>query len=153
MATQQVEERVGELLHPLIEEGGYELVDIQYKKEGGRWYLRLFVDHPLGMTLDRCEALSKEAEVILDAHDVIPHSYVFEVSSPGLERPLKKKADFVKFAGQTATIKTFAPVEGRRKFTGRIEGVTGEAVIITEGKDRWEIPLQHIASARLVFGG
>ena len=90
---EEYEQRTEELLKPVIAELGFELVDVEYVKEGGTWYLRAYIDKPGGITVDDCEAVSRKFSDILDEKDYIEDSYVFEVSSPGLERPLKKEKD------------------------------------------------------------
>jgi len=140
------------LAEPLITELGYELVDLQYGREGGRYILRLFIDRPEGIDLNDCEKVSRTVGAILDREDCILHSYYLEVSSPGLERPLKKEADFKRFAGRKVKIRTFAPLDGQRNFQGRLlryhEGQV--EVQIDDGRSL-VIPLAQIATARLVF--
>jgi ribosome maturation factor RimP len=102
---------------------GAEVVLLEIKGEGGRSVIRVFIDHPGGVTLELCERFSKRLSVLLDVEDCVPFSYVLEVSSPGINRPLVKLSDFERFAGQDATVRTRLPVEGQRKFKGRILGV------------------------------
>lgn len=143
---------VQSLVEPLIEQMGYELVDVEYCREGQRYFLRLFIDGPGGISLDDCERVSRAVEVELDRVDPIPHSYYLEVSSPGVERPLKKEADFLRFRGRKVTVRTFAPIEGRRNFEGVLLGLEGETVHIqTSSGEQYSIPRQGIASARLKY--
>lgn len=149
--SKKVAARVAEMALPLTEELNLELVDVEYTKEAGRYYLRVFIDKPGGVTLDDCQALSEKLDVLLDVADPIPNSYFLEVSSPGIERPLKKAGDFVRFAGREARVKTFAPVEGRRQFKGRILGAAGEEVQLEVEGRTVALRLDNISSARLVY--
>lgn len=129
---------------------GMEVVLVEVKGAGGRSVVRTFIDKPGGVTLDDCERFSKRLSVLLDVEDCIPFSYVLEVSSPGIDRPLAKIADFERFAGRVATIRTRDPVDGQRKFKGKIMGV-GEGRIVLEvapGK-KVEIELLGIEKANL----
>ncbi|MGB9802523.1 ribosome maturation factor RimP [Desulfofundulus sp.] len=150
MAKNKVVATVEELATPLVTGLGLELVDVEYVKEGGRWYLRIFIDKPGGVTLDDCQAVSERLDPLLDEADPIPHSYHLEVSSPGIERPLKKPADFERFSGCRVQVTTFSSQGGRRKFTGRLEGLEGQMVVLTldDGQEQ-RIPLPEVATARL----
>lgn len=140
------------LVEPLITELGYELVDLQYGREGGRYILRLFIDRPEGIDLNDCEKVSRTVGAILDREDCIPNSYYLEVSSPGLERPLKKEADFKRFAGRKVKIRTFAPIDGQRNFQGRLLGYhEGQVEVQIDDGRSLVIPLAQITTARLVF--
>lgn len=134
---------------PVVEEMGLELVDVEYLKEGGRRILRVYIDKPGGVGHDDCEAVSKRLDALLDEKDPIPQSYYLEVSSPGIERPLKKLRDFQRFAGHMIRVTTFAPLEGRKKFTGRLAGVEEGALILEDNGNPVSIPLDQVASARL----
>lgn len=143
---------IQDLVEPVLIPLGYELVDLQYGREGGRYILRLFIDRPEGIGLDDCEKASRAVGEILDREDPIPNSYYLEVSSPGLERPLKKEGDFKRFTGRRVKLRTFAPIDGQRHFQGRLIGYQGGAVRIElpEGQ-QLTIPLEQVATARLVF--
>ncbi len=140
------------LVDPVIKSLGMELVDIEFAKGGPKWYLRLFIDKEGGVTLDDCEQVSHHVGEILDVEDIISRSYVLEVSSPGLDRPIKRLEDYDRFKGKRVKIKTYGPVEGERVFTGRILGTKDDIIMISdEGKGVIkEIHLEQIASARLV---
>lgn len=141
--------KVQAAIEPVVAELGYELVDVEYVKEGGRWILRIYIDRAGGVGLDDCERVSRAIDPILDNGDWVDRRYYLEVSSPGLERPLKRPADYERFAGQHIYLKTFAPVSGRRVWRGRLEGRQGDMItIIVEGEDI-TIPLANIALARL----
>ncbi len=150
MTKNKVVATVEELATPLVNSMGLELVDVEYVKEGRRWYLRIFIDKPGGVTLDDCQAVSEALDPILDEVDPIPHSYHLEVSSPGIERPLKKPADFERFSGCRVQLTTFTPQDGQRKFTGRLEGLQNQMVVLTldDGQER-RIPFSEVATARL----
>lgn len=128
MAQSRVETTVDNLVRPLIEPMGYELVDVEFVREGGRRFLRLYIDKEGGVTLDDCQAVSRAVEARLDEVDPIPDQYYLEVSSPGIERPLKRDADFARFAGKMVRVSTFAPFEGSKRFVGELLGLADGAV-------------------------
>lgn len=140
---------VEEAAAPVAAALGLELVDVVYVKEGGDWYLRVFIDRDGGVTLEDCQALSEKLDRWLDQADPVPQSYHLEVSSPGLERPLKKLEDFRRFQGRTINLSTFAPVEGRKKFTGRLVDAGEETVLLETQGRQLVIPLEQVAAARL----
>lgn len=129
---------------------GLEVVDVEYRREGGGWVLRVFIDKPGGVTLDDCQALSEELSDRLDDLDPIPTSYSLEVSSPGIERPLKRPADFERFAGRRVHVRTFAPLEGRRNFQGRLVGLVEGDVVLETDAGQVAIPHDLVAKAHLV---
>ena len=104
---EEYEKQTEELLEPIVAEQGFELVDVEYVKEAGNWYLRAYIDKPGGITVDDCEVVSRRFSDILDEKDYIEDSYIFEVSSPGLGRPLKKEKDFIRSVGQEVEIRTY----------------------------------------------
>ena len=125
------EQQTEALLEPIIEELGFELVDVEYVKEGGTWYLRAYIDKPGGITVDDCELVSRAANDILDEKDFVEDSYVFEVSSPGLGRPLKKEKDFARRMGEEVEIRTFRPINRQKEFVGILNAYDKETVTIT----------------------
>jgi ribosome maturation factor RimP len=136
---------------PVVTGQGYELVDVEWKNESG-WILRVFVDKESGVTLEDCASVSRELSAVLDVEDVIPVAYSLEVSSPGLNRPLKKAADFARFVGKKAKIKTRHPVgESRRNFSGTLVGVEGGKVKIDVGDQVCEVPVDDVEKANLVY--
>lgn len=150
MARQKTVELIEELVLPIVEEAGLELADVEFVKEGSRWCLRVFIDKPGGIGIEDCRYISEKLDKLLDEKDPIPHSYALEVSSPGIERPLKKPADYVRFTGRLANITTFAPLDGKKNFSGRIIGISGNNLVLdTEGTE-FSVPLDQVASARLV---
>jgi ribosome maturation factor RimP len=156
MARQAIAERVKELVAPIIASEDFELVDVEFKHEGRVHYLRIFIDKPGGVTIDDCQHISRECEAVLDVENIIRSQYVLEVSSPGLDRPLRSKDDFQQFVHRLAKIKTFRPLQGRTKFLGHIEGIredpaTADTVVTirTPEGQVFQIPYKMIASARL----
>lgn len=136
---------------PVVTGQGYELVDVEWKNESG-WVLRVFLDQPGGVTLDDCASVSRELSAVLDVADVIHVAYSLEVSSPGLNRPLKKEADFARFVGKKAKIRTRHPVgESRRNFSGTLVGVAGGKVKIDVGDQICEVPVDDVEKANLVY--
>lgn len=116
------EKRIEELIQPTVTEMGYELVDVEFVKEGPNWYLRIFIDKEGGVTIDDCEAVSKTLEKIFDEKDPIEQAYFLEISSPGIDRPLKKKEDFIKYNGEMVDVKLYKPYEGSKEYAGKLVG-------------------------------
>lgn len=132
MHKQIPEQMVEGLVLPILSDHAFELVDIEYKKEGSHWYLRIFIDKPGGITLDDCQAVSEALSRLLDDTDPIPQSYFLEVSSPGLDRVLKKEKDFVRHAGQKVDISLYKPIQGKKKHSGELIGIVGEEIHIRD---------------------
>lgn len=137
------------LLAPLLAQEGVELVDLQILHESGRRVLRFFLDKERGITLDDCAVLSDRIGAMLDENNTVPGAYVLEVSSPGLDRVLKKEKDFLRFAGRGVKIRLKAPLAGRRNFTGRLEGFEQGQAVITAGSETYRFLPEEIAEARL----
>ncbi|MHB1420197.1 MAG: ribosome maturation factor RimP [Bacillota bacterium] len=150
MKEVRIEEKVENLITPAIIANGFELVDLEFKKEGSNWYLRIFIDHPEGVTLEGCEMISRQVDALLDQTDLIPQSFIQEVSSPGLERTLKKDSDFQRFAGRKVLIRTFIPFQDKKEITGMLQGLEDGQVIMDRDGEVLKIPRQQIALARLV---
>lgn len=150
MSRNRVADLVGELVAGPAEQLGLEVVDVDYVKEGAHWFLRIFIDKPGGVTLDDCQAFSRLIDPMLDEADPVPHAYHLQVSSPGLDRPLKKEADFHRFAGRLVKISTFGQLAGSKKFTGRLLGMEGQEVLLETEGGVVRLPWQQIASTRLV---
>ena len=142
-----------EMLEPFLEKMGVELVDLQYIP-GRSGKLELYIDHEGGVTIDHCEKVSREVSDFLDYRDPIEHSYTLEVSSPGLERPLRKKEHFVRYAGEKVKLRTAEPVGGRTKFSGLLQEIEGDRVVVAaEDGTLFEIPIPLISRAKLWFTG
>lgn len=142
-------ERIKALALPVVESEGLELVDVEFQRERGGWVLRLYIDKEGGVSLADCETVSAQLGNILDVEDLIDHPYNLEVSSPGLNRPLKGEADFIRFAGRLVLMTTSQPVGGRSRFVGRLLGLKEGNVIIEEADSSTTIPYALIAKARL----
>lgn len=152
MDTKRVVERVREILAPILEELGLELVEITLRVEGGRWILRVTIDREEGVQVQHCTNVSRELSVHLDVEDLIPVKYYLEVSSPGLDRPLKDEKDFERFKGRLVKIKTNRSVGGRRKISGTIDGIEDGVVrVLMEDGISLQVPVEDISSARLDY--
>ncbi len=143
------------LVEPVVTGQGYELVDLEFKNELGSWILRVFIDNPHaegGVGLEDCAQVSRELSAVLDVEDAITGHYSLEVSSPGLNRPLKKEADFARFVGKKAKIRTRHPVgESRRNFSGTLVAVAAGKVKIDVGDQVCEVPVEDVEKANLVY--
>jgi ribosome maturation factor RimP len=131
---------------------GFELTDVELKRERSGFLVRLFVDKEGGIGLDELQSVSEEVSAILDAEDPIDSSYTLEVSSPGLDRPLKGEADYRRFVGKVVKLSSYELVDGRRHWTGRLTGVADGAVIVSLEKEKGavaRIPLDKISHGRL----
>ncbi len=152
---QSVEEKAAEVCEPLIAAEGLELLDLEFAREHGGWVLRLFIDLPGGVVgVDECAIASRAVDKALDVEDFIPHEYSLEVSSPGLNRPLKKLAHFEAVKGKQVRLKTFAPLfePPRKNFLGELQAVTADAVTVeVEGAGAFTIKLKDIARANLEY--
>lgn len=149
-----VEREIEDLIRPILVRNRMELVDVLYRQEAGRWVLRVFIDKQGGVNLDDCALISHQIGDLIEVEDVIPQRYFLEVSSPGLDRVLKKESDFQRFCGEKARVKTREALAGRRNFKGRIlrceQGVL--ELEDTEG-ERFKFPLHEIEKARLEYSG
>ena len=144
-------ESVKKYAAPLSTDLGLELVEVEYRREGHGWVLRIYIDSEVGVSLDDCAAVSRAVGAYLDAEDLIEHEYHLEVSSPGAERPLTKEDDYRRFAGRKVRIKMRDPLEDRRVFTGILEGLEGESVILLVDNQPVKLDLAGIAKARLAL--
>ena len=140
------------MLIPILEKYEFELVDVEYVKEAGTWYLRAYIDKPGGIAINDCEVVSRELSDLLDQKDFIDDSYILEVSSPGLGRPLKKERDFARSIGAEVEIRTYRMVEGRKEFTGVLEEYDSESVTVSyEDGTKQNFDRKEIALIRLAF--
>lgn len=147
---EEYEKNAEELLAPIVESCGFELVDVEYVKEAGNWYLRGYIDKPDGITVNDCEAVSRAFSDKLDEKDFIEDSYIMEISSPGLDRPLKKEKDFARSMGKLVEVRTYRPIEKQKEFCGVLTAYDSNSVTIEEdGKprsfDKKEIALIRLA--------
>ena len=147
---EEIERQAEDLLRPIVEESGFELVDTEYVREGGTWYLRGYIDKPGGITVNDCEQVSRVFSDRLDEKDFIEDSYVMEISSPGLDRPLKKPADFSRSMGKDVEVRTYRPIDGRKEFMGILTAYDGSAFTIREDGDMERtFVLKDVALVRL----
>ena len=149
--SSNTEKRLEEMLKPVVERMGYEMVDIEFVKEGPNWYLRAFVDKDGGVTIDDCELISKELEKVLDENDPIEQAYFLEISSPGIDRPLKKKEDFIKFNGETVDVKLYRPIEGSKEHRGKLVDFSEDGTVTIETDDDKKLSFEKkdIAGVRI----
>ena len=151
----KVTEIVEELTKPIVTELDLELVEVEYVKEGKNWFLRVYIDKDTGVDIEECGLVSEKLSEKLDELDPIPHNYFLEVSSPGVERPLKKAKDFEKAIGKQILVKTYEPIDGEKVFEGKLLTFDGNTVSIEvkikTRKKTVEIPFEKIASARLAI--
>ncbi len=133
----------------LAEEFGYELVDIEYIKEMGSYFLRIYIDKPGGVTLDDCQKFSREISKSLDEKDPIKEEYYLEVSSPGLDRPLKTDKDLKRNLGKDIEINLYRPFESKKSYLGQLVNYSKEAITIEENENSVEIPREYISLIKL----
>ncbi|MDO5426225.1 MAG: ribosome maturation factor RimP [Eubacteriales bacterium] len=146
------EKRTEELLQPLVDAHGFELVDVEYVKEGSSWYLRAYIDKPGGIAIDDCEVISRALSDQLDQQDFIEDSYILEVSSPGLGRPLKKEKDFVRSQGEEVEVRTYRAIERQKEFTGILHAWDKDTVtLLMEDETEMKFAREDIALIRLAF--
>lgn len=152
MSKKEIYEQKAEVLvAPIVEKYGFELVDVEYVKEGGNFYLRAYVDKPGGITVDDCETVSREFSDKLDEADFIDEAYIMEVSSPGLGRPLKKEKDFRRSMGEEVEIRTYRPINREKEFYGILTAYDENSVTIDcEGEEK-TFQKTDIALIRLAF--
>lgn len=148
----EYEQRAEKLITPIVEEQGFELVDIEYVKEGGTWYLRSYIDKEGGITVDDCEVVSRAFNEKLDAEDFIEDAYIMEVSSPGLGRPLKKEKDFKRSIGKDIEIRTYRAINRQKEFYGVLKSYDDDSVTLTMEDDSEQVfERADIALIRLAF--
>ena len=146
------ETRTEELITPILDRMNFELVDVEYVKEGGTWYLRAYIDKEGGITVNDCEAVAREMNEILDREDFVEDSYVFEVSSPVLGRPLKKEKDYIRSMGKEVEIRTYRAINREKEFYGILSAYDENTVTIkTEDGTEMTFEKSDIALIRLAF--
>jgi ribosome maturation factor RimP len=150
MDTENLIHKIEEIIKPVIESEGLELFDLKLLEGGNQSFLRIFIDKDGGVTLDDCQNVSTQVGAILDVEDIIDCHYILEVSSPGLERPLKKEEDFVKYTGETIRLSLFSPLNDKKKFTGKIIDFKSNTLTLELKKDgKINIPYDMIKNAKL----
>ncbi|MBD2870698.1 ribosome maturation factor RimP [Paenibacillus arenilitoris] len=151
MSTSKIKTAVEEMVLPYLNGNGFELVDIEYVKEGSNYFLRIFVDKEGGIDIDDCGRISEYVSEQLDKNDPISDAYFLEVSSPGAERPLKKQEDVIKAVGKHVFLTTYEPIGGAKEFEGLLLSFDGETAVVRTGKKELSIPYAKVASARLAI--
>lgn len=142
-------DRVAAAAEPVVQKNGCRLWDVEYVKEAGTWYLRVYIDRDGGVSIDQCEAVSRELDPILDEMDVIPGAYTFEVSSAGAERQLKRPSDFQQFMGSLVEVKLYRAKNGAKEFVGELTGYDGGRVSVSIGGNEITFEKSEVASVRL----
>ncbi|MBB6675554.1 ribosome maturation factor RimP [Cohnella nanjingensis] len=151
MSTSKIKSVVEQLVTPFLDDNGFQLVDVEYVKEGSNYFLRVFVDKEGGIDIDDCGRISEFLSAKLDEADPITEAYFLEVSSPGAERPLKKPEDVSKAVGKHVYVTTYEPIDGAKEFEGRLDSFDDGVLNITIGRRRHAIPYDRVASARLAI--
>jgi ribosome maturation factor RimP len=151
MGKAPVIQSVTDLIEPGLLAKGIELVDVEFKKEGKNWVLRIYIDRECGVTLEDCQKVSRFAGDLIEVEDVIVPVYTLEVSSPGLSRVLKKEKDFLKYSGKKINLQCHTPMDGRKKFTGILTDFINESIHLEVEGQQHTIPLSQVAKANLVM--
>ncbi len=155
IVNEKTAERAWTLLEPILVRDGFEIVEVEWAREAGGQVLRVYIDRPGGVTIDDCQAVSRTVDPILEVEDLVEGAWQLEVSSPGLDRPLRKPADFARFAGQRAKVRTHGPVETgtgpRRNWSGILKGFSDGMVEIDVDGRLHRIPHDQIARAHLEY--
>jgi ribosome maturation factor RimP len=145
--SMRAQERLIQLIEPVVSGLGYELVGVEF--DGRQRLLRVYIDHPEGITLDDCSKVSYQVSGVLDVEDPIPGRYQLEISSPGLDRPLFAREHFERFKGEMVRLQLARAIGGRRRFKARLLGLDGEDVVLQDGEETFRIPYDSIEKARL----
>jgi len=151
MTKTSVVESIIEISEPVVNDEGLELVDVEYRKLGKTWTLRVFIDSKQGVTVGDCQKVSRQISDIIEIDDLISNPFVLEVSSPGLDRPLKKEKDFLRFKNKAVQVKVFSPIENRKKFRGIIQDCKDNILFLDEEGVSREIPLDKISQAKPII--
>jgi ribosome maturation factor RimP len=146
-----ISEQVAGLVEQSLEDMGFELVDVEYLSVHGKWVLRLYIDKEGGVTIDDCARVSREMGDLIDVKDVIVHEYILEVSSPGLDRPLKKEKDFKRAIGKKIKVKTATAMEGRRNYIGYLRNFQEGILYMELENGRIHLPWEDVDKANLVY--
>ena len=151
MGKAPVTQSVIELIEPGLLAKGLELVDVEFKKEGKNWVLRVFIDKEGGVTLEDCQKISSLVGDLIEVEEVIEPAYTMEVSSPGLNRVLKKEKDFIRFSGKKIGVQCHAPLNGRKKFIGILKDFKNQSIRLEVDGQLQIIPINRVAKANLVI--
>lgn len=147
---QRASSEIWSVVEPVVLGMGYEMVGAELGGKPGDRILRVYIDTADGVTVDDCEAVSRQLSAVLDVEDPVGEGYVLEVSSPGVDRPLFRREDYARFAGENVFVRLGYAFEGRRRFKGRLEGVEEEAVLVDVDGSVWRLPLEAVESAHLI---
>ena len=150
--SESYESKTEELIQPLVDEKGFELVDVEFVKEGSEWYLRVYIDKDGGISVNDCEEISRAFNEILDREDYISEQYIFEVSSPGFTRPLKKEKDYKRSIGRLVDVKLYKPVDKAKEYTGVLSAFDENTVTLDgDNGDSYTLDRKNIAKISLAF--
>lgn len=148
---EQYEAKTEQLLQPILSEKQFELVDVEYVKEAGEWYLRAYIDKPGGITIDDCEEVSRALSDLLDAADFISDAYILEVSSPGLTRPLKKDKDYDRNIGKLIELRLYQPVDRKKEMTATLVSYDKDTVTVSDEGTEYVLEKKNISLIRQAF--
>ncbi len=151
MIPERTIEAIADYVGPLVADFGLELVEVQFRRESHGWVLRISIDNEDGITVDHCAKVSREVSAFLDVEDLIDTAYNLEVSSPGLDRPLNKIEDYVRFTGREVKITLQEPVDSHKKLRGIIDQVDGNQISIKHDSRQISLQFENIAKGRLIF--
>lgn len=144
------DQQLQELVAPAVAALGFELWGVEYITRGREVLLRIYIDHPEGIDVEDCSAVSRQVSALLDVEDPITGEYTLEVSSPGMDRPLFTLDQFVRYRGEQVKLRLRVPYEGRRNFSGRLNGVEGDEVMLVVGEEEYLLPIELIDKAHVV---
>ena len=142
-------QKISRLIEPVLQAENFELVDVEYKKEGRSWILRVFIDKVSGVTLDDCQNVNRQIEDLIEVQDLIRRKHILEVSSPGLDRPLKRESDFLRNKNRRIQLATLSPIQDRKRFSGIIKGIRDKNLVLETDGTIVSVPLKVIAKAKL----
>ena len=145
----KITEAVANLAKGVVEAEGCSLWDVEYVREAGSYYLRVYIDKPGGVSINDCEAISRTLDKLLDEADPIPDSYIFEVASAGAERELKRPSDFEAFLGSEVEVRTYRPIDGKKAFVGTLEKYEEGTVTLSSGKKQIRLEKQDVALVKV----
>ena len=146
-----IRDRVFSLIEPVLEDIGFELVEVEYLSMHGRWILRLYIDREGGVTIDDCVDVSRELGDLIEIKEVIDHEYVLEVSSPGLNRPLRREKDFIRAIGSRIKLKMTHDLNGQKNFTGSLKDFKNRTIYLETGGKMIELPFDNVEKSNLIF--
>lgn len=141
--------KVEEIVGPVLENLGFELIERELIMEAGRWVLRIYIDKEGGVTIDDCSRASRSVEDVIEIEEIVPGHYNLEMSSPGINRPLRYRKHFEKFCGSTIKLKTLHPIDGRSNYKGTLDGLDGDDILMTVDGIKYRVPFAELAKARV----